>query len=114
MSQEYAAALGQRLRAVRRQRGMTLKQVQEQSAGRWTIEVVGSYERGSRAVTVTRLAELAEFYGLSTAELLPELPAAGSPSIWTDWPICPPGWAVRWPGMPPRSSGNAALPAARC
>ena len=80
MSQEYAAALGQRLRAVRRQRGMTLQQVEEQSAGRWTVEVVGSYERAHRAVTVTRLAELAEFYGLSTAELLPALPAT-IPSI---------------------------------
>jgi len=79
MSREYAAALGRRLRAVRRQRGLTLQQVQKQSAGRWTIEVVGSYERGSRAVTVTRLADLAEFYGLSTAELLPDLPAPTPP-----------------------------------
>jgi len=74
MSQEYAAALGRRLRAVRWERGLTLQQVQEQSEGRWTVEVVGSYERGRRAVTVTRLAELAEFYGLTTAELLPPLP----------------------------------------
>src|SRR5664279_6186033 len=79
MSQEYATALGQRLRAVRRQRGMTLKQVEEQSAGRWTVEVVGSYERGRRAVTVIKLAELAEFYGLTTAELLPAVPATTAP-----------------------------------
>ena len=79
MSQEYAAALGQRLRAVRQQRGWTLKQVEEQSAGRWTVQVVGSYERAHRAVTVSRLAELAEFYGLSTAELLPALPATTPP-----------------------------------
>ena len=80
MSQECAAALGRRLRAVRRQRGLTLQQVQEQSEGRWTVEVVGSYERARRAVTVTRLAELAEFYGLTTAELLPALPATTPPS----------------------------------
>jgi len=80
MSQEYAAALGRRLRAVRRQRGLTLQQVEEQSEGRWTVEVVGSYERARRAVTVTRLAELAEFYGLTTAELLPALPATTAPS----------------------------------
>jgi len=79
MSQEYAAALGRRLRAVRRQRGMTLHQVQEQSAGRWTVEAVGSYERGRRAVTVIKLAELAEFYGLTTAELLPTLPSTSPP-----------------------------------
>ena len=34
--------------------------------------VVGSYERGDRAVTVSRLAELADFYRVPVAELLPE------------------------------------------
>ena len=122
MSQEYAAALGRRLRAVRRQRGMTLRQVQKQSAGRWTVEVASSYERAHRAVTVTRLAELAEFYGLTTAELLPALPATTAPigggrftvDLWTDSPICPPGRAARWPGTPGRSSSTAAITAARC
>ena len=79
MSQEYAVTLGRRLRAVRRQRGLTLHQVQEQSQGRFTVEVVGSYERARRAVTVIRLAELAEFYGLTTAELLPTVPATTPP-----------------------------------
>ena len=40
--------------------------------------VVGSYERGDHAVTVARLAELAEFYGVPLAELLPDSGAAGS------------------------------------
>ncbi|MCW2586266.1 MAG: transcriptional regulator, family, partial [Frankiales bacterium] len=34
--------------------------------------VVGSYERGDRAVTVQRLSELADFYGVPVSELLPE------------------------------------------
>ena len=34
--------------------------------------VVGSYERGDRAVTVSRLAELADFYRVPVAELLPD------------------------------------------
>ena len=34
--------------------------------------VVGSYERGDRAVTVQKLAELADFYGIPVGELLPE------------------------------------------
>jgi hypothetical protein len=45
------------------------------------VEVVGSYERARRAITVTRLAELAEFYGLSTAELLPAVPPTTTPPV---------------------------------
>src|SRR6059058_2162363 len=68
----YAKALGQRLRAIRMQQGLSLHGVEEKSRGRWKAVVVGSYERGDRAVTVQRLAELADFYGVPVAELLPE------------------------------------------
>ena len=72
MSQEYARALGARLRAIRSQQGLSLHGVEAQSEGRWKAVVVGSYERGDRAVTVAKLAELAEFYGIPVAELLPD------------------------------------------
>ncbi len=68
----YAKALGGRLRAIRTQQGLSLHGVEEKSRGRWKAVVVGSYERGDRAVTVQRLAELADFYGVPVAELLPE------------------------------------------
>ena len=69
---DYAKALGARLRAIRTQQGLSLHGVEEKSEGRWKAVVVGSYERGDRAVTVQRLAELASFYGIPVAELLPE------------------------------------------
>ena len=72
MSQDYAHALGARLRAIRAQQGLSLHGVEEKSEGRWKAVVVGSYERGDRAVTVAKLAELAEFYGVPVAELLPD------------------------------------------
>jgi transcriptional regulator with XRE-family HTH domain len=72
MSSEYAKALGTRLRAIRTQQGLSLHGVEEKSQGRWKAVVVGSYERGDRAVTVQRLSELAEFYGVPVNELLPE------------------------------------------
>ena len=71
MASEYARALGARLRAIRTQQGLSLHRVEEKSSGRWKAVVVGSYERGDRAVTVARLAELAAFYGVPVAELLP-------------------------------------------
>src|SRR4029079_4233653 len=76
MASDYARALGTRLRAIRTQQGLSLHGVEEKSQGRWKAVVVGSYERGDRAVTVQKLAELADFYGVPVAELLP----GGSPT----------------------------------
>ena len=76
---DYAKALGARLRAIRSQQGLSLHGVEDKSKGRWKAVVVGSYERGDRAVTVQRLAELAEFYGVPVAELLPSATASPTP-----------------------------------
>ncbi|MEO9221389.1 MAG: transcriptional regulator, partial [Mycobacteriaceae bacterium] len=56
---------------VRQRTGMSLQRVEERSNGRWKAVVIGSYERGDRAVTVNKLAELARFYGVPMSELLP-------------------------------------------
>src|SRR5690606_34902139 len=72
MTSDYAKQLGARLRAIRQQQGLSLQGVEEKSGGRWKAVVVGSYERGDRAVTVNRLAELAAFYRVPVSELLPE------------------------------------------
>ncbi len=71
MASDYARALGSRLRAIRQQQGLSLQGVEEKSGGRWKAVVIGSYERGDRAVTVAKLAELADFYGVPVGELLP-------------------------------------------
>jgi transcriptional regulator with XRE-family HTH domain len=72
MSESYARELGARLRAIRVQQGLSLHAVEERSEGRWKAVVVGSYERGDRAVTVAKLADLADFYDVPISELLPE------------------------------------------
>lgn len=72
MSTDYAKALGLKLRSIRTQQGLSLHGVEEKSNGRWKAVVVGSYERGDRAVTVQKLAELADFFGVPVAELLPD------------------------------------------
>jgi len=76
---DYAKGLGARLRAIRTQQGLSLHGVEEKSLGRWKAVVVGSYERGDRAVTVQRLSELADFYGVPVNELLPEGQSATAP-----------------------------------
>jgi transcriptional regulator with XRE-family HTH domain len=79
---DYPRALGERLRNIRVQKGMSLQDVQEASSGKWKAAVVGAYERGDRNVTVARLAELADFYGVPVSEILPDdngLPTPAAP-----------------------------------
>ncbi len=68
----YQARLGQLLRAVRRAQGLRLQDVEDRSDGRFKAVVVGSYERGDRAVSAHKLAALAAFYDVPMVELLPD------------------------------------------
>ncbi len=69
---DYARMLGARLREIRAQQGLSLHAVEERSGGRLKAVVIGSYERGDRAITVQKLADLAEFYTVPVAEILPD------------------------------------------
>jgi transcriptional regulator with XRE-family HTH domain len=70
----YAEDVGDRLRRIRMDAGLSLHEVERRSSGRWKAAVVGSYERGDRNISASRLLELAEFYGVSPADLLPGEP----------------------------------------
>ncbi|HEY1093205.1 MAG TPA: helix-turn-helix transcriptional regulator, partial [Glycomyces sp.] len=65
---DYAKALGNRLRDIRMQQGLSLQGVEDKSGGKWKAVVIGSYERGDRSITVSRLAELADFYRIPVSE----------------------------------------------
>ncbi len=67
----YSSDVGERLRRVRVERGWSLQEVERASGGRWKAAVIGSYERGDRNISATRLLELAEFYGVRPADVLP-------------------------------------------
>lgn len=69
--EQYAVRLGDRLRRVRQQQGLSLHDVEERSEGDLKASVVGAYERGERAVSITRLHRMADFYRVPVAELLP-------------------------------------------
>lgn len=80
MSSEYARALGVRLRQIRAQQALSLHGVEQRSDGLWKAVVVGSYERGDRAISVHKLADLAGFYGVPVEQLLPRSREAVSSS----------------------------------
>ena len=68
------AGVGARLRAIRRQKGMSLHEVEDRSAHEFKASVLGAYERGERAISVPRLERLAKFYGVTIDQLLPRDP----------------------------------------
>lgn len=55
----------QKLRLLRRKRGLTLEECELLSGGRFKAVVLGSYERGTRAISLARLSHLADFYEVS-------------------------------------------------
>ena len=50
------ARVGERLRAIRRQKGLSLHDVEARSTLEFKASVLGAYERGERAISVPRLA----------------------------------------------------------
>lgn len=68
---DYAVRLGDRLRNVRQQQRLSLHDVETASGGELKASVVGAYERGERAISVSRLRTLADFYGVPVAQILP-------------------------------------------
>src|SRR5213083_1031808 len=64
--------VGERLRAIRRQKGLSLHDVEARSSGEFKASVLGAYERGERAISVPRLARLALIYEAPVDQLLPD------------------------------------------
>lgn len=72
----YTRAVGDRLRSLRRQRGLSLLAVEEASEREFKASVLGAYERGERVISVLRLQRLAEFYRVPVDQVLPRPGAA--------------------------------------
>ncbi len=76
----YGKKVGERLRAIRRQKGMSLQEAEESSGLEFKASVLGAYERGERAISVPRLQRLADFYNVPVDQLLPREVLPGFPS----------------------------------
>ncbi|MGZ5352910.1 MAG: helix-turn-helix domain-containing protein [Actinomycetota bacterium] len=73
----FATAVGEVLREIRTERGLSLRQVTVRSHGRFKPSSVASYERGERQISVERLFHLAEVY-----DVAPERIAAAIAHRW--------------------------------
>lgn len=67
----YSKKVGERLRAIRRQKRLSLQEVEASSNQEFKASVLGAYERGERAISVPRLQRLARFYNVPVDQLLP-------------------------------------------
>ena len=71
MPANYAQRVGERLRAVRKQKRLSLQAVEATSSQEFKASVLGAYERGERSISVPRLQRLATFYAVPVDQLLP-------------------------------------------
>src|SRR3954466_244548 len=67
----YGRRVGERLRSIRRQKRLSLQDVEASSAQEFKASVLGAYERGERAISVPQLQRLARFYSVPVDQLLP-------------------------------------------
>lgn len=72
MTASYNELVGSRLRSIRRQRGLSLQDVQRLSSGEFKAAVVGAYERGERSLSLPRLQRLSEFFQVPLGQFLPQ------------------------------------------
>lgn len=72
-SGSYAKRVGSQLREVRREKRMSLHDVESRSGQEFKASVLGAYERGERAISVPRLQRLADLYLVPVDRLLPPI-----------------------------------------
>jgi transcriptional regulator with XRE-family HTH domain len=77
----YGRKVGERLRAIRRQKGLSLQDVEAASRQEFKASVLGAYERGERAISVPRLQRLARFYAVPVDQLLPREEGEGGAEV---------------------------------
>ncbi len=81
---DYSRKVGDRLRAIRRQKRLSLHDVEAASDSEFKASVLGAYERGERSISVPRLHRLAGFYDVPVDQLLPSDDEGGEVIDLTD------------------------------
>ena len=69
----FALEIGRALRRVRKERGLTLREVAAASGGAFKATSVAGYERGERTITLERFVLLCRLYDVSPVQVLDEV-----------------------------------------
>ena len=67
----YRSFVGERIRSIRKQKRLSLQEVEARSESEFKASVLGAYERAERDISVPRLQRLANFYNVPVDQLLP-------------------------------------------
>jgi hypothetical protein len=71
-TQPTTTTISARIRMQRKARSLTLQDIERLSNGRIKAVVMGSYERGSRAISLARTIEIANLFAIPLSELIEE------------------------------------------
>ena len=71
-------SVSERLRSIRHAQSLSLNDVELASNGEIKAVVLGSYERGSRSLSVKRAIQIADFYGVPVSTLFGSAPTKGA------------------------------------
>jgi transcriptional regulator with XRE-family HTH domain len=84
MKDGFEGLVAIRLRELRNQRGFTLDEFERFTEGAVKAVVMGSYERGTRSISIARLGQLASYFGVSLQYFLapPKSEITPSPERW--------------------------------
>lgn len=84
MKEGIEGLVAHRLRELRNQRGYTLDEFERFTEGAVKAVVMGSYERGTRSISIARLAQLASYLGVTLQYFLapPKTEIEPSPHRW--------------------------------
>lgn len=66
----YVELVGEKLRRLRQDRGLSLQDVCDRSGGSFVVSTLSAYERGKRSLSLERLYELAAIYNQSPMTIL--------------------------------------------
>ena len=70
MEIEQSERIRIRIRQLRRERGLTLRDFEEKSGGRIRAIVMGAYERGDRSMSLGKLIEISKVFGIELSHLI--------------------------------------------
>jgi transcriptional regulator with XRE-family HTH domain len=81
LTQPTPQSVANRLRSIRKSRGWTLHDVESKSDGSIKAVVMGSYERGTRAISLARALELANLFAIPIGDLLSDPVSGGDEKL---------------------------------